>query len=69
MVLYEDTPQMNKKSHHKKQPTSEISIDETKFVTTINTSGMEKKFDSLGDKKQTTENISDNINKLKNIKK
>ena len=46
-----------------------VSIDDTKYVVDIKTSGMEKKYDSLGDIKKSEENISDSINKLKNMKK
>jgi cytochrome c biogenesis protein ResB len=46
-----------------------ITIDDKKFVTNINTSGMEKKYDSLGDTKKSEENISESVNKLKNLKR
>lgn len=46
-----------------------IKIDETKFVTEIDTGSMEKKFDSLGDVKTSTDNVSESINKLKNLKR
>jgi hypothetical protein len=46
-----------------------ISIDDTKYVVDIQTSGMEKKYESLGDVKQSEENISNSINKLKNMKR
>ena len=46
-----------------------ISIDETKFVTDIKTDNLEKKYDSLGEKKISSEKITDSITKLKNIKK
>jgi hypothetical protein len=47
---------------------NKISIDETKFVTDIKTDNLEKKYNSLGDIKQSQENINSSINKLKNIK-
>ncbi len=46
-----------------------IKIDETKFVTEIDTASMEKKFDSLGEVKTSEDNLGDSINKLKNIKR
>lgn len=46
-----------------------ISIDDKKFVTDIKTDGLEKKYDSLGDTKTTTDNISNSVNKLKNLKR
>lgn len=45
-----------------------VSIDDTKFVTDIRTDNLEKKYDSLGDKSSSQENISGSINKLKNMK-
>lgn len=45
-----------------------VSIDDTKFVTAINTKNLEKKFDSLGDKKSSGENISSAVDKLKGMK-
>lgn len=46
-----------------------IAIDDKKFVTNIKTDGLEKKYDSLGETKQTEENISNSVNKLKNLKR
>ena len=46
-----------------------LSIDDTKYVVDIKTSGMEKKYESLGDIKKSEENISNSINKLKNMKR
>lgn len=52
-----------------KKENKAISIDDTKYVVDIQTSGMEKKYESLGDIKQSEENISNSINKLKNMKR
>jgi len=48
---------------------NKITIDESKYVTDIKTSGMEKKYENLGETKISTENIESSINKLKNIKR
>jgi hypothetical protein len=45
-----------------------ISIDETKIVTKINTDDLEKKYDQLAETKSSQENISSSINKLKALK-
>ncbi len=45
-----------------------VSIDETKVVMSINTDNLTKKYDELGDKVVSDENISSSINKLKNMK-
>lgn len=68
-------PQNNNQSFFKKHnivsdtQKNNITIDDKKFVTNINTSGMEKKYDSLGDTKKSAENISESVNKLKNLKR
>jgi predicted hydrocarbon binding protein len=54
---------------HKTQNKNNVSIDEKKVVVSIDTSTLEKKYDSLGEIKQTQENISGSINKLKNLKR
>lgn len=46
-----------------------LSIDDKKFVVDIKTDGLEKKYDSLGEVKQTQENISNSVTKLKNLKR
>jgi len=46
-----------------------LAIDDKKFVVDIKTDGLEKKYDSLGEMKQTQENISNSVNKLKNLKR
>lgn len=45
-----------------------INIDETKVVSKINTSSLEKKYDNLGNTTISDENITDSINKLKKLK-
>jgi FlaA1/EpsC-like NDP-sugar epimerase len=68
--------QHNPQSFFKKNNTStntveqsNISIDNKKFVTSISTDGMVKKYDALGDTKKSEENISESVNKLKNLKR
>ncbi len=56
------------KQKENNQLKSEISIDDKKFVTEIKTDNLEKKYNSLGDIKSTSENISGSVNKLKNLK-
>ena len=56
-----DSSQINKMA--------KITIDDTKFVTEIKTDGMNKGYSSLGDVRQSDEDISDSINKLQNMKK
>lgn len=51
------------------QEANSIAIDDKKFVVDIKTEGLEKKYDSLGDVKTSQEDISNSINKLKNLKR
>ena len=55
----------NKKQQVEK---SQILIDYKKFVVDINTTNLEKKYSNLGEATQSSENISDSVNKLKKMK-
>jgi hypothetical protein len=57
------------KKSAKKSNNSTISIDNTTHVTKIKTDNLEKKYDSMGNTQTTNENISESVNKLKNLKK
>lgn len=46
-----------------------ITIDDKKVVLDIKTDGMEKKYENLGEVKQSSENISSSVDKLKQMKK
>ena len=59
---------VNKTKNNKEIEKKETQIDETKYIPKIKTDDIEIKYDSLGDSKTTTENISSSINKLKNMK-
>jgi hypothetical protein len=53
----------------KEDKKTKVVINDNKFVTEIKTDGMEKKYENLGEIKQSNENITDSINKLKNLRK
>ena len=55
----------NKSSDHEEK----IIIDERKYIADIKTSGLEKKYNTLGETKKSDEDISSSINKLKNLKR
>jgi hypothetical protein len=46
----------------------EINIDNSKYVTNINTDTLEKKYETLGDITTSKEQINTSISKLKNLK-
>jgi hypothetical protein len=46
-----------------------ISIDDKKIVLDIKTGGMEKKYENLGEVKQSSDTISSSVDKLKQLKK
>jgi hypothetical protein len=48
---------------------SNIKIDDTKCVLDIQTNNLTKKYDELGEKTLSTDNISGSVNKLKNLKR
>jgi hypothetical protein len=51
------------------QKESNIKIDDTKCVLDIQTNNLTKKYDELGEKTLSTDNISGSVNKLKNLKR
>jgi hypothetical protein len=59
------------KRYNTKEPEvkKSIEIDEKKIVIDIKTAGMEKKYESLGKLTKTDEDISNSVNKLKNLRK
>lgn len=60
-----DKPQ----SFIKQQKHNSVTIDDKKYVGNINTEGLEKKYNELGDVKKSQDDISSSVNKLKNMKK
>jgi hypothetical protein len=68
-VSYNKPQSFFKQNQQDKAVTNHLSIDDKKVVVDIKTDGLEKKYDSLGDVKQSKDNISNSINKLKNLKR
>jgi hypothetical protein len=67
-VQVADIKSKNKTSLVDKLKNSDIQIDNKKVVLQIKTNDLEKKYDTLGETKVTKDNISNSVNKLKNIK-
>lgn len=51
------------------QNNNSIKIDDTKYVTNINTKGLEKKYDKLGETTLSQNDTITSVNKLKNLKR
>jgi len=66
--ILEDNIKNKNIKRKEKNPLNQISIDETKVVTKIVTDNLEKKYENLAETKESNENISSAINKLKNMK-
>lgn len=64
-IEYSIRPHKNSTNHTNQ---NSINIDEKKIVTKISTDNLEKKYTSLGETKNTTDNLESSINKLKNMK-
>lgn len=58
----------NTRSHHNTENKKKLDIDETKVVLNIDTTTMEKKFTNLTEQKVVNADISDSVNKLKQMK-
>lgn len=59
----------DKKQKYNTIESNDISIDDKKIVLNIDTKGLEKKYEELGDKKISEDNITNSVNKLKNLKR
>jgi heme/copper-type cytochrome/quinol oxidase subunit 1 len=57
------------KQQRNEEKPNEIKIDDKKVVIDIKTEGLEKKYATLGETKVTEDNISNSVNKLKNLKR
>lgn len=68
-VINSSQPSFFTKVKNDKLVNNVIAIDDKKFVTDIKTDGLERKYDTLGDVKKTDENITNSVNKLKNLKR
>ena len=66
-VITTNKSQSSQKSFIKNLET--IDINSAKYVTNIDIDGLEKKYTTLGETKQSTDDISASVNKLKNIKR
>lgn len=66
--ILEDNIKSKNIKRKQRNPLNQISIDETKVVTKIVTDSLEKKYENLAETKESNENISSAINKLKNMK-
>lgn len=58
----------NKKNNSLEDKVSGVTIDDKKYVVAIDTKGIEKKFDNISTTKESEDNISEAVNKLKNMK-
>ena len=58
----------NKKENKIITTNPNITIDDKKVVVNIDTKGLEKKYDELGDKQISENTITSSVNKLKNLK-
>lgn len=58
-----------KKETETTNETKSISIDESKVVVSLDTTNLEKKYNQLGEVKQSSENITSSIDRLKHLKK
>lgn len=56
------------KTHKVKQNNREVSIDDRKIVIGVDTKGLEKKFDDIGDTSVIQNDTINSVSKLKNMK-
>lgn len=58
----------DRSSYDNKNNNKKLSIDDRKVVLGVSTEGLDKKYEKLGDTKQSDDNISSSVNKLKSLK-
>lgn len=66
-TLFNKSRSQNSKTNITNNPT--IDIDESKVVVSIETDNLERKYTKLGEVKTSNENITNSIDRLKNLKK
>lgn len=64
---FSTTKKRNRKSN--KNTMKVVDIDSSKVVVDIKTDRLEKKYENLGEVKQSEEKITNSVNKLKNMKR
>lgn len=67
-IGYHQNINSNNKKNKKITTNSDITIDDKTVVVSIDTKGFEKKYTELGDTKIMQTDISESVNKLKNLK-
>lgn len=65
---YYEKPKSFLKSQSKEKENKSLEIDDTKVVLNIRTDGYEKKFDNMTKDTKIHNNITNSVNKLKNMK-
>jgi murein L,D-transpeptidase YafK len=68
MTIFDNQYLKDNNLNMKNSSQTKINIDSSKIVLPINTENLEKKYTSLGETKNSQENIEGSINKLKNMK-
>lgn len=48
--------------------TKKVSIDDSKYITSIDTNSLERKYTNIAEEKHSEENISSSVSKLKQMK-
>lgn len=66
--LQSDVSRVQYKDENSKIQSKIVKIDDSKFVTDVNTDSFKKDFDSLGDKTTKEDDISKSISKLSQLK-
>jgi ACT domain-containing protein len=59
---------LNNTNHNRNNQTKKLDIDETKVVLNIDTTKLEKKFTNLAEQKIVDTDISESVNRLKQMK-
>lgn len=67
-VSYSSQATIGVHGKNKEKLTNSVSIDDSKYITSIETQYLEKKYTSIAEEKKSEENIGASVSKLKQMK-
>jgi hypothetical protein len=67
-VSYSSQATIGVHGKNKEKLTNSVSIDDSKYITSIDTQYLEKKYTSIAEEKKSEENIGASVSKLKQMK-
>lgn len=67
-VSYNSQPHIATPGKNQEKLTKKVSIDDSKYITNIDTNSLERKYTNIAEEQHSEENISSSVSKLKQMK-